>query len=106
MVNSTFFKVKDAIVKSLRELKRCLKDDGVIIIKENVILLDSKTNSFEYHDYAIDRTDHSVTRTENHLLSLFQGAGLRVKSKREQTGFPSNLYPVVMYALVNDESQM
>lgn len=93
-------------MKSLKELKQCLKDDGVIIIKENVIILDSKTNSSEYHDYAIDRTDHSVTRTENHLLSLFQGARLRIKSKREQTGFPSNLYPVIMYALVNDERQV
>jgi protein N-terminal methyltransferase len=91
-------------VRSLRELKQCLKDDGVIIVKENVILSDSKLNPSRRQDYAIDKMDHSVTRTENHLLSLFLEAGLKVGDRMNQTGFPDDLYPVVMYALVrNDE---
>lgn len=85
-------------MRSLRELKQCLKDDGIIIVKENVILSNSK-----WHDYAIDRMDHSVTRTENHLVGLFLEAGLKVGNKMDQTGFPNDLYPVVMYALVRND---
>jgi SAM-dependent methyltransferase len=98
------FMPKDAIVRSLGELRRCLQDGGLIIAKENVIIPDQPDGSSGCDDIVIDRVDHSVTRTESHLLSLFVKSGFRIMSRMEQTGFPDHLYPVVMYAFAKDSS--
>lgn len=104
MVSSVFFMTKDAIVRSLGELERCLQEDGLIIVKENVILPDQPDCPSEHDAIVIDRVDHSVTRTESHLLSLFVTSGFRIMNRVEQTGFPDHLYPVVMYAFARDSS--
>lgn len=75
-------------------LKRCsesLTDDGVIIVKENI-------TSTEEMDY--DEADSSVTRPYRLMQRIFDVARLKVIRVEEQIGFPDDIYPVYMFALV------
>ncbi|KJH52255.1 hypothetical protein DICVIV_01583 [Dictyocaulus viviparus] len=74
-------------------LSRCadgLTDDGVIVFKDNL----SAQEESEF-----DCEDSSWTRPESLLLQLFERAGLKVVAQSMQTGFPSGMYKVKMYAL-------
>ncbi|KAK6013009.1 hypothetical protein OSTOST_21785 [Ostertagia ostertagi] len=74
-------------------LRRCidgLTDDGVIVFKDNL----SAQQEPEF-----DCEDYSWTRPEPLVLELFTRAGLRVVAENLQTGFPSGMYKVKMFAL-------
>ncbi|PIO70813.1 hypothetical protein TELCIR_07313 [Teladorsagia circumcincta] len=74
-------------------LRRCidgLTDDGVIVFKDN--LSAQQESEFDCEDY-------SWTRPESLVLELFDRAGLRVVAENLQTGFPSGMYKVKMFAL-------
>ncbi|KAK6059448.1 hypothetical protein COOONC_02923 [Cooperia oncophora] len=74
-------------------LRRCvdgLTDDGVIVFKDN--LSAQQESEFDCEDY-------SWTRPEALVLELFSRAGLRVVAENLQTGFPSGMYKVKMFAL-------
>jgi protein N-terminal methyltransferase len=76
---------------SNRAFRRALKENGVIVVKENV------TSNGDVEE---DKEDASVTRSENVLLSLLTGpAGLRLVREMKQPRFPKGLFPVRMYAL-------
>lgn len=78
-------------------LSRCceaIQEKGVICVKENV-------SSFED---TFDPIDSSVTRCEQSLKSLFKKANLVVVAETLQHGFPEELFPVKMYALVPHSS--
>jgi protein N-terminal methyltransferase len=71
--------------------RKALKENGVIVVKENV------TSSGDVEE---DKEDASVTRSEDVLLSLLTGpAGLRLVREMKQPRFPKGLFPVRMYAL-------
>lgn len=69
-----------------------LKNNGIIVVKENVT--NSNSSILE-----IDKTDSSVTRSINSLRSLFEKAGLICIKEKQQIKFPRGLYPVYMFAL-------
>lgn len=72
--------------------KRCktgLRQGGIIVVKENVTA----------PEQVVDEEDKSVTRTEPQLRAAFADAGLRVIRNATQTGFPSGIFPVLMFAL-------
>jgi protein N-terminal methyltransferase len=71
--------------------RRCLKKNGVIVVKENV------TSSGKTE---VDKTDSSVTRPLRVLSQLFSKAGLKQLTSTKQRGFPKGLYPVHMFALL------
>uniref|UniRef100_A0A7I4YQI8 Alpha N-terminal protein methyltransferase 1 n=1 Tax=Haemonchus contortus TaxID=6289 RepID=A0A7I4YQI8_HAECO len=74
-------------------LSRCIEgltDDGVIVFKDN--LSAQQESEFDCEDY-------SWTRPEALVLELFDRAGLRVVAENLQTGFPSGMYKVKMFAL-------
>lgn len=73
------------------EISKTLKPEGAVFIKENVVL-DERTPIY-------DEQDHSVTRPEFQLLSLIRDSGFSVVSRKVQTDFPAELFPVVMYFL-------
>jgi protein N-terminal methyltransferase len=49
--------------------------------------------------FSLDRDDSSVTRSEAMLKDIFQKAGLKIVKREEQSDFPRELFPVIMYAL-------
>lgn len=64
---------------------------GLIVIKENVVLGKSRG--------VVDERDSSLTRSDVHFQKLFKDAGLEVLRAKAQEQWPSNLLPVMMYAL-------
>merc|ERR1719401_2706852 len=77
----------------IRFLERCrlgLKRNGMICIKENVVL-EGK--------WVIDREDNSIARTDEQYKAIFKRAGLQVVHELQQAAWPTDLIPVMMYAL-------
>lgn len=71
---------------------RGLSPEGVIILKDNTILLDDQT-------FCLDLSDNSVCRHIVYMELLFELAGLELIMKQLQKDFPEELFPVMMYAL-------
>ncbi|KAI0860186.1 alpha-N-methyltransferase NTM1 [Xylaria cubensis] len=78
----------------VRYLKRCKtaleKDNGLIIIKENISISDVDV---------FDPLDSSVTREDRSFREIFKAAGLRIVKVEAQKGLPKVLLPVQSYAL-------
>jgi len=73
--------------------QRCakgLRPGGVIVLKDNCV---------EAYTFVVDKSDSSVSRHQHYIHLLFHLAGLRVVLQERQKDFPSELYPVVMFAL-------
>lgn len=84
-------------VKFLHRMGKSLRDDGVVVIKDNTCTGDA---------FVLDRDDSSVTRSLDYLLALAHLAGLRVVYQRMQgedddgeERFPDDIFPVPMIAL-------
>jgi protein N-terminal methyltransferase len=76
-------------------LARCrdaLSDTGVIFFKENCMGKGTK-------DFLVDTADSSLTRSDAHYKAIYKAAGVKVIKEKPQTKWPSNLLPVMMYAL-------
>ena len=74
-------------------LLRCragLRENGIIVIKENVTSTDNKD---------FDEADSSYTRSLEDLTQLIVRSGLETVTRERQKGFPKGLYDVYMYAL-------
>ena len=77
--------------------RRCgegLRENGVVILKDNCS---------ESLTFMVDREDSSVARHIDYHKLLLEKAGLKIVKVRRQTGFPNELCPVVMFAMVPDE---
>jgi protein N-terminal methyltransferase len=75
--------------------QRCvagLAPGGVIGVKENIAR----------DGFIMDKDDTSITRTALQYKSIFKRAGLKIIADTLQTGFPSVLFPVRMFALIPD----
>lgn len=79
----------DELVKFWIYCKKCLKDDGTLIVKENIAP----------EDDIFDETDSSVTRSDSKFRQLFIKAGYKLIASDIQKGLPRELYPVRMYCL-------
>jgi protein N-terminal methyltransferase len=77
------------LVEFLRRCKLALRGNGVICFKENT------SGSGEC---IIDTEDCSLTRTPAQYRALVTAAGLKVEVEMRQSPWPSDLYPVVMFA--------
>ncbi|ORY19693.1 alpha-N-methyltransferase NTM1 [Clohesyomyces aquaticus] len=81
---------KDGLAKPSEEGE---SDDIWIVVKENM-----SPNK----DDIYDEEDSSVTRTDTKFRKLFKEAGLKLVAEQVQKGFPSELFPVRMYALKSE----
>jgi len=77
------------LVEALRRCKLALRPGGVICFKENT------SSSGEC---VIDTEDCSLTRTPAQYRALVAAAGMRVELEMKQTPWPSDLFPVKMFA--------
>jgi protein N-terminal methyltransferase len=80
----------DDLVEYLQRCKAALRSHGVICCKENVVI--DGVHVFDYDD-------NSVTRTDQQYKDIFARAGLQVARERRQTDWPSDMFPVMTYAL-------
>lgn len=79
----------------IRFFRRCakgLKENGLIVLKDNTITDPSLT-------FCLDLDDNSVARHLEYQKLLFELAGLEVVAEQQQNDFPEELYPVFMIAL-------
>lgn len=76
-------------INLLARLKRSLKKDGYIVIKDNVTKAGCE----------LDADDSSVTRSDLQLKQIFKKAGLELLEETYQKGFPRELFKVKYYAL-------
>eukprot|EP00158_Paraphelidium_tribonemae_P005364 Partr_v1_DN27299_c1_g1_i3_m38887 putative o-methyltransferase len=84
----------DDIVKSLRQVAIGLKDspNACIVVKDDV---STKVGT----KYIVNERDHSVVRSRDVWMDLFQQAGYEVALERVQEKFPKYHYPVFMWAI-------
>jgi len=80
----------DHLACFFREASKGLKENGLIVVKENV------TSSGEVEK---DEEDSSVTRPPAVLKQIFAAANLEIVKEFKQNKFPKELYEVHMYAL-------
>lgn len=81
-------------------LQRCsssLAPDGVMVVKENI----TSTQELEY-----DEDDSSVTRPLELMHKIIDAASFKVIASDIQSGFPDEIYPVHMFALVPQRKLM
>lgn len=67
-----------------------LKPGGIIVIKENTTKGESKDE---------DDEDSSITRPFKGFMNVFADAGVKVLKYVKQKNFPTELYPVWIFAL-------
>mmetsp|Transcript_5527 Transcript_5527/g.5703 ORF Transcript_5527/g.5703 Transcript_5527/m.5703 type:complete len:277 (-) Transcript_5527:60-890(-) len=86
-------------VDCIRFLERCaagLTSNGVIILKDNAA---------EGWTFVVDKEDSSLSRSPEYIVLLAELAGLKSILREKQTGFPEELFPVLMIAFIpNEES--
>jgi protein N-terminal methyltransferase len=80
----------DDLVEYLKRCKVALKPDGIICCKENVVL---------QGPHVFDKDDNSVTRTDAQYRAIFEQAGLTLVHEQRQTDWPTDLFPLMSYAL-------
>lgn len=83
----------DDFVTFFKRAKVGLKPNGLFVVKENVAR----------NGFVLDKEDRSVTRSHPYFMELFNQCGLHVYSTKDQRGFPGELFPVKMYALVTEK---
>lgn len=76
-------------VAFIEQCVKALKQNGVIVVKDNVAR----------SGFLVDKVDSSVMRSDRYMRSLFDQAGVQVVKHAKQTDFPKDIYPVRMYAL-------
>lgn len=79
-------------IQFFRRCGRGLKDNGVIVLKDNCIMV-------ETHAFNLDLNDNSVCRNIIYFRLLFELAGMEIVREQLQTDFPEELYPVMMFVL-------
>ena len=82
--------VDSDFIAFLQRCKQGLKEDGIIVIKEN-------TNSNAGVDF--DEKDSSFTRSKDAYVELMLRSGLKIIKEEKQKNFPKDIYDVWMFAL-------
>ncbi|KAI9293275.1 hypothetical protein K502DRAFT_306556 [Neoconidiobolus thromboides FSU 785] len=79
----------DDLVSFFERCKKGLKDNGYIVIKDNI----SKFG------YVMDEVDSSFTRSDEIFKTIFKKSDLKLIKEKIQTGFPAGMFQVKMYVL-------
>lgn len=79
----------DDLVTFLQKCKDSITESGYIVAKENNCR----------QGFYLDKSDFSVTRSDEYYRQVFETAGFTVFKSQLQPGFPKQLFPVTLYAL-------
>lgn len=79
----------DDFIAFLRECVKTLTNNGLIVIKDNVVR----------SGFIVDKNDSSIMRSDRYMRHLFHLAGVQVIKHARQLDFPKGIHPVRMYAL-------
>ena len=79
----------DDLIEMLMICKQHLKENGIIVVKENV-----GEDGFYW-----DRSDNSLMRTVEHMTSLFKKSNLKVLQIRKDLNYPKGFYPLYAFLL-------
>lgn len=79
-------------IEFFRRCGKGLSENGVIILKDNCIMV-------ETHAFNLDLNDNSVCRNIVYFELLFELAGMEIVTRELQKDFPEELYPVMMFVL-------
>ncbi|CAL9187689.1 unnamed protein product [Musa hybrid cultivar] len=82
----------DDFLLFFKRAKVGLKPNGFFVVKENTAR----------SGFVLDKEDNSITRSDSYFKELFKQCGLHLYRTKDQKGFPEELFPVKMYALVTD----
>jgi len=82
----------DHLVDYLKRCKSALRENGIIVVKENVVV-DPDSG------FLVDKEDNSITRKDSQYKDIFTRAGLKVIMELRQACWPKDLLPVMMYML-------
>ena len=55
--------------------------------------------------FLVDREDSSLSRSIEYITLIIKLAGLKIVMQKKQIGFPDELFPVMMFAMVPIETQ-
>ncbi len=80
----------DDLIAYLRRCAESLRENGIICVKENVVM---------EGQFVVDDEDNSITRTHAQYRKIFKDADLDLIIEQRQTDWPQDLFPVMMYAL-------
>ena len=77
---TTMYLTDEDLCRLLRDCKRALSPDGLVVLKDNVIDVASVPAGITLVDgrYLVDEEDASVSRTRGHLLDLIEASGMQV----------------------------
>jgi protein N-terminal methyltransferase len=88
------FLTDDDAVRFLLLCKAHIRNNGFLIVKENLTTDDEGSQSLWWP------ADNSIARTPDQERQLFAAAGLRIEVEDRQAPWPEDLLPVLMFALV------
>jgi len=77
-------------IKFFRRCSKGLRPGGIIVLKDNCA---------ENWTFVVDKQDSSVARCKEYVKLLLHLSGLNIIEELKQTDFPTELYPVIMFAL-------
>ena len=80
-----------------------MRPGGIICVKDNCFSSERRDDG-STEIFTVDRDDSSVTRSTEYFETLFKYSNLKIIRKEKQTKFPSELFPVYMYALSPESS--
>ncbi|XP_008793567.2 alpha N-terminal protein methyltransferase 1 [Phoenix dactylifera] len=86
----------DDFISFFKRAKAGLKPNGLFVVKENIAR----------KGFVLDKEDHSITRSDLYFKELFNQCGLYIYSTKDQKGFPEEIFPVKMYALVTEKPKV
>ena len=77
-------------IQFFRRCSKGLRPGGMIILKDNCA---------ENWTFVVDKQDSSVARCKEYVRLLLHLAGLNILEELKQNDFPTELYPVIMFAM-------
>jgi protein N-terminal methyltransferase len=92
---SVGFLTDDDFVLLLRQVGDRLRPNGMIVIKDNIVVSDKRA------DAVWKPEQHAIARTLPHARELIARAGLKIDHEAAQPGYPEDLVPLYVFVLKN-----
>jgi protein N-terminal methyltransferase len=92
---STMFLTDDDFLSLLRQCSQHLKPNGIVLIKDNIVISDKRDDAIWNPD------EHAIARTVPHVRELVQKSGLRIDYEEANPDWFENFIPLYVFVLKN-----